>query len=72
MAESVDGMFVVKLTGQTGFACWLSAPNSKGFRTMTLREDADIFQTAADAHAAIAKMPRAFSDAGLVFSVEAA
>jgi hypothetical protein len=30
---------------------------------------ADVFQTVADAHAAIAKLPRAFEDAGLIFSV---
>ena len=64
-------MFVVKLTGRTNFACWLSAPNSEGFRSLGLRENAEIFQTLAEAHTAIAKMPRAFSDAGLVFSVEA-
>jgi hypothetical protein len=65
-------MFVVNLAGQNGFSCWLSAPNSEGFRTVSLREDAEIFQTVAEAHAAISRMPRAFSDASLVFSVEVA
>ena len=63
-------MFVVKLTGQNEFTCWLRGPNSDGFRSVALR--ADIFQTVPDAHAAIAKMPRPFSHAGLPFSVESA
>lgn len=61
---------VVKLTGRTGFVCWLSTPNAKGFRTLAPREHADVFQTIEDAQAAIAKLPRAFEDAGLLFSVE--
>lgn len=65
-------MFVVKLSGRNNFACWLSDPDAKGVRSLVLREDAGIFKTIADAHAAIARMPRAFSEASLIFSVEAA
>ncbi len=63
-------MFVVKLTGCTGVVCWQSAPNAEGFRSLATRDPADVLQTAEEAHSAIAKMPRAFEDAGLIFSVE--
>jgi hypothetical protein len=62
--------FVVKATGIRGNVCWLSAANAEGFRTLATREDADLFPTVTDAHVAIAKLPRAFEDIGLIFSVE--
>jgi hypothetical protein len=62
--------FVVKATGVRGNVCWLSAANASGFRTLATREDADVFQTVNDAHTAIAKLPPAFEDIGLIFSVE--
>jgi hypothetical protein len=62
-------MFVVMATGRTGQVSWLSAASADGFRTLTTRELADAFQTVKDAHTAIAKLPRAFEDAGLIFSV---
>jgi hypothetical protein len=61
---------VVKAVGHTGTVCWLSEANETGFRTLATREMADVFQTVADAHAAMAKMPRAFEDVGLIFYVE--
>jgi hypothetical protein len=64
--------YVVKATGRTGTVCWLSAANEAGFRTLATREGADVFQGARAAHIAIAKLPRAFEDCGLIFSVEAA
>ena len=64
--------YFVKATGRTGYACWLSATNEAGFRTLAPREDADVFPTAKDAHGAIAILPRAFDDAGLIFSVHPA
>jgi hypothetical protein len=39
---------------------------------MATREHVDVFETVEDAHVAIAKMPRAFPDAGLIYSVESA
>lgn len=66
----MKGMFVVKLTSRYGVVCWLSRPGAEGFRTLAVREQAELFRTTTDAHTAIAKMPRAFSDAGLIFSVE--
>jgi hypothetical protein len=64
--------FVVKATGRTGTVCWLSAGNEDGFRTLATRVDAGVFQTVVDARTAIAKLPRAFVDIGLIFSVESA
>jgi hypothetical protein len=64
--------FVIKAMGRTGTVCWLSDANEAGFRTLATREMAGVFQTAADAQTAIAKLPRAFRDAGLIFYVERA
>jgi hypothetical protein len=64
--------FVIKLTGSTGAVCWLSALGEKGIRSLTIRKNADIFQTIEDAHVAISKMPAAVAGGGLVFSVEVA
>jgi hypothetical protein len=64
--------FVVKATGRTGTVCWLSPTNEAGFRTLGPREWADVFQAARDAHIAISKLPRAFEDCGLIFSVKSA
>ena len=60
--------FVVKATGLTGNVNWLSAPDPEGVRSLVPREMADVFQTEAEAHVAIAKMPHAFK--GIIFSVE--
>jgi hypothetical protein len=64
--------FVVKATGIRGNVCWLSAAIKDGFRTLATREDASFFQTVVDARTAIAKLPSAFEDIGLSFSVESA
>jgi len=61
--------FVVMATGRTGTISWLSAANDDGVRSLVTREMADVIRTVSDAHAAIAKLPRAFEDAGLFFSV---
>ncbi|HEV3301418.1 MAG TPA: hypothetical protein VG055_17330 [Planctomycetaceae bacterium] len=61
--------FVVRATGRTGTISWLSAANDDGFRSLVTREMADVFQTVSDAHTAIAKLPRAFEHAGVIFSV---
>jgi hypothetical protein len=61
--------FVVMATSRTGAVCWLSTPSAGGFRTLTTRELAEVFQTVADAHTAIAELPRAFEESGLTFSV---
>jgi len=65
-------MFVVKLTSRTGGVCWLSAANESGFRTVTTRESADVFQTYEEANIAIRKLPQALKGIGRTFSVESA
>ena len=57
-------------TGRTGTVCWLSVANKDGFRTLATRGDAGVFQTVVAVRTAIAKLPRAFVDIGLIFSVE--
>jgi hypothetical protein len=64
--------FVVKATGPGGGSTWLSGPRLDGFRTLADCESADFFESVTAAHTAIAKMPRALEDAGLIFSVESA
>jgi len=61
--------FVVMATSRAGTISWLSAPSAGGFRTLTTREHAEVFQTVTDAHTAIAELPRAFEDSELIFSV---
>jgi len=72
MTDKPDGKrgFVVRATGATGTVCWLSAANEDGFRALTSREHADVFQTFGDAYEASIKLPGAFADTGLLFSVE--
>jgi hypothetical protein len=62
--------FVVKATGTTGTICWLSPAGEAGLRALATREWADVFPTVADARVAIAKLPGAFVDTGLAFTVE--
>jgi hypothetical protein len=61
--------FVVKAMGRTG-TVWLSEANELGFRTLAPGEMAGIFETVTDARTAIAVLPRAFEDVGLIFYVE--
>jgi len=62
--------FVVKAIGPGGYATWLSPPNFDGFRSLVPRNGAEVFQAVADARVAIDKMPRTFTGAGIIFSVE--
>ena len=61
--------FVVRATGATGMY-WLSEPNDKGMHLLVPRERAAVFQSFAEAGAAIDRMPPAFRGAGVVFTVE--
>jgi hypothetical protein len=64
--------FVVKVTdGRSAFQSWLGPPY-EGERTLAPREMVDVFQRPEDAHAAIAAMPRTFTDTGWVSSIEPA
>jgi hypothetical protein len=64
--------FIVKASGRAGYVCWLGSANEAGLRTFAPRDTASVFQTAADASAAIANLPRAFKEVGLLYSVESA
>jgi hypothetical protein len=65
-------MFVVKITSRIGGVCRLSAANEKGFRTLSNRAWAGVFETYEDANLAIRKLPQAFRVVGRTFSVEPA
>jgi hypothetical protein len=62
--------FVVKLSGRSETACWLSAPTEKRIRRLVRRERAEVFETPEDARSAVEKLPPAFVKSGFVFSVE--
>jgi hypothetical protein len=64
--------FVVKLSGRSETACWLSAPTVKGIRILVRRERAEVFKTQEDARIAVEKMPTAFLKFGFAFSIESA
>jgi hypothetical protein len=59
--------YVAKLTKAT---LWLSTTNAAGARTLTNHDGAAVFQTAADAQAAIAKLPEVYQHFELTFLVE--
>jgi hypothetical protein len=67
---SMSPEFLVTGTGPTG-TYWLSEPNERGVRSLTLREHAAVFSTITDADAAIAQVHQAILSVGVVFSVEA-
>ena len=60
---------VVKAVSTSGIVMWLHC-GASGIRSVSIRPDAEVFQTAEEALAAIAKMPAAFTQAGLKFVVE--
>jgi hypothetical protein len=62
--------YVIKATGRAGYVCWLGTANEAGLRAFAPRDTASVFQTGADASAAIANLPRAFKEVGLVYSIE--
>jgi hypothetical protein len=64
--------YVIKATGRAGYVCWLGAANEGGLRAFAHRDKASVFETGADASAAIANLPRAFKEVGLIYSVEVA
>ena len=64
--------YVIKASGRAGYVCWLGSANEAGLRAFAPRERASVFQTDADAIAAIANLPLAFKGVGLIYSVEVA
>jgi hypothetical protein len=61
--------FVVKVVWPSSVVTWLSEPGLDGFRVMSVRECAEVFQTRDNANSAIATMPQTFAESGLTFSV---
>jgi hypothetical protein len=61
--------YLVEAVSTSGVVTWLTDPGPDGIRCVSIRERAEIFQTADDAKGAIAKMPDAFAVAGLTFSI---
>jgi hypothetical protein len=59
--------FIARLTKAT---LWLSTANAAGVRTLTDHDGAAVFQTAADARVAIAKLPEVYAHFELTFLVE--
>ncbi len=62
--------YVIKATGRAGYVCWLGDANGAGLRAFAPRDKASVFETGADARAAIDNLPRAFKEVGLVYSIE--
>jgi hypothetical protein len=63
--------YVVKATGPTGRATWLTAPRLGGFRTFGPRNMAEVFETHPEAQAAMETLP-ATGAYTIVFSIELA
>ncbi len=69
MAESTTKGFLVKAVGPAGLAMW-AAPVHAGNRIFGSRENAEVFATITEAHAAISEMDGAFAHAGFKLIVE--
>jgi hypothetical protein len=63
--------YVVIAIGPSG-SSWLSVPNDEGERSLVSREQACLFPNPTAAHAAVSKLPRAFPDADIRFTVQSA
>jgi hypothetical protein len=61
--------YVVKAISDRGPVTWLRC-SARGIRSVSIRADAEIIETAEDEKAAIEEMPPAFAKAGLTFLVE--
>ena len=61
--------YLVKAVSASGVVTWLTEPDVDGARCVSIRERAESFQTVEDAKSAIAKMPDAFTIAGIEFTV---
>lgn len=62
--------YIVKAISASGSVTWLHRARASGVRSISIREDAEIFPSADEAEAAAAKMPAAFARAGIFFSIE--
>jgi len=59
--------FIVKATGPHGSTRWMTDPKLRGVRTLGPREQAEIFETEADALVAINDLAQAFADVRVDF-----
>jgi hypothetical protein len=71
VATMEDMGFVVRAESAAGLEMWVSASRFAQ-STFGPRENAEVFRTQSDAHAAIGKIPLTFEHAGFVFMIEAA
>jgi len=69
--EKASPAFVVKAVSSTGNEMWVS-PQRFGQRMFGPRENAEVFRTRSEGHAAIGQMPGALERSGFTFRVESA
>jgi hypothetical protein len=61
--------YVIKAVSTSGDVSWITRPGAEGSRTIAHRRRADVLLTVEGARRVIARMPRALTDAGIMFSV---
>lgn len=61
--------YVVKAVSTRGPDTWLRL-NAHGVRSISIREDAEIFESVEEAQAAMVAMPAVFARAGISFRIE--
>ncbi len=61
--------YVVKAVSMTGPVTWLRR-SANGVRSMSIRQDAEIFESAEEAQAALDAMPAVFVRASISFRIE--
>jgi hypothetical protein len=69
--EKTPSGFVIKAVTATGLEMWVSRERF-GNRIFGPRENAEVFRTRSEAHAAISVMPRTIKNQQAIFSVEPA
>jgi hypothetical protein len=62
--------YVVRAVTSSGYAIWLTPQGDRGFRSISERKLADVFDTQDDARQAIALMPGVFNDTGIRFTIQ--
>jgi|HubBroStandDraft_6_1064221.scaffolds.fasta_scaffold09190_10 hypothetical protein len=62
--------YVVKAITTSGYVIWLTRQGDNGFRSISERCLADVFETQNDARRAIDKMPSVFASTGIRFRIE--
>ena len=62
--------YVVKAITTSGYVIWLTRQGDNGFRSISERCLADVFETQNDARRAIDNMPSVFASTGIRFRIE--